>query len=211
MVREFRAADITACTEIVNKVWDFKNRFKPKELASLFQSYYTAGSLAQSNFHVVLEERGKTEGFLFGRCGNRSLYKNEYSGLVGSLRFLYRFIVLRGVSFRRKTYYMKILSVHEKNRRSIEPNKLNEVNLFAVDPATQGQGYGKRLMNKFIEHCRSRGAERITLETDEECNYGFYEHFGFSVIGIFDSPLQKEYSGKSGRCFVYELRLRTDL
>lgn len=79
--------------------------------------------------------------------------------------------------------------------------------MFALAPKTQGKGYGKLLMNAFIEYCNTKKVNRITLETDSECNYRFYKHFGFKIKGEFYSALQKEYSGKSGDSYIYELKL----
>lgn len=207
MIRPFKNSDLTRCAAIVNKVWTFNSKFKPEQLSELFLDYYTGGSLSASNFAVVAEEHNIVKGFLFGKCGNEKLIKTGYSGLWGKIKFLFQLLFLRGVSLKKKWFYLNIAGVHEVNRRKVEPERINEVNLFAVDPDTQGKGYGKLLMNDFIEHCKKENVSRITLDTDGECNTGFYDHFGFKVKGTFDSPLQKEYSGKSGLSIVYELKL----
>lgn len=53
---------------------------------------------------------------------------------------------------------------------------------LAVDPAYQGHGVGSRLM---IDFCRrvDQAAEFTYLETDLARNVGFYEKFGFRVVG----------------------------
>ena len=207
MIRPFKSSDITRCAVIVNKVWNLSSRFRPESLSDLFLDYYTGGTLSASNFAVVAEEHNVVKGFLFGKCGNRNLIKTGYSGLSGKIKFLIQLLFLRGVSMKKKWYYLKIAGEHEINRRKVEPERINEVNLFAVDPEAHGKGYGKLLMNSFIDYCKKENVSRITLDTDGECNTGFYDHFGFKVKGTFDSPLQKEYSGKSGLSIVYELKL----
>ncbi|MBN2440806.1 MAG: GNAT family N-acetyltransferase [Spirochaetales bacterium] len=87
---------------------------------------------------------------------------------------------------------MKI--AHETNRLKAEPNRKYEVTLFAVLPSMQGKGLGKELMNTFINKCIHDGVKRITLDTDEECNYQFYEHFGYHKIAEFYSPIEELYS-----------------
>ena len=207
MLRDFNFNDFSSCVEIVNKVWDFDSRFHPAQLSELFKRVYVGSSLSASNYAVVVEEDLIVKGFLFGNCGKTNLFKNEYSGLSGSRRLLIELLFLKGVKLKKKLYYLDIIGEHEKNRRKIEPSRENEVNLFAVDPNTQGKGYGKTLMNSFIEFCKKQNVKRITLDTDKECNYGFYDHFGFKVKGEFYSPLQKEYSGKSGDSYIYELKI----
>jgi GNAT superfamily N-acetyltransferase len=207
MLRNYEANDFIKCVEIINDVWDFDNRFKPEELSELFKKVYAGGSLAASNYAVVVEEEGVVKGFLFGKCGEENIFGGEYAGFKGSLRFLKQLFLVRGVSLKKKLYYLRILGEHEKNRREVESKRENEVNLFAVTSNTQGKGFGKLLMNSFINECKSKKVTRVTLDTDKECNYGFYDHFGFKVKGEFYSPLQKEYSGKSGESYVYELLL----
>ncbi len=207
MIRPFTYSDLTRCAAIVNKIWNFSTKFKPEPLSDLFLDFYTGGSLSASNLAVVVEEHNVVKGFLFGKCGNEKLIKTGYSGLWGKIKFLLQLFFLKGVSLKKKWYYLNIAAIHENNRLKVEPSRENEVNLFAVDPDTQGKGYGKMLMNEFIAHCRKNNISRVTLDSDKDCNTGFYDQFGFKVKGTFDSPLQKEYSGKSGLSIVYELKL----
>ncbi len=207
MIRDFHYRDIDQCKEIINLVWDFDSRFSPIQLSTLFKTVYVTSSLSESDFAKVIEVDGKIEGFIFGKLGKGNFVKTEFSGFFGMLKLLYKFLFLRGAELKRKAHYLRIMREHDAKRSEIEPNKEVEVNLFAVDPNTQGKGYGKVLISSFVEHCRSKGAHTITLETDKECNMGFYEYFGFKIKGEFSSPLQKEYSGKSGICYVLELEL----
>ncbi|MGD8782059.1 MAG: GNAT family N-acetyltransferase [Ignavibacteria bacterium] len=207
MIREYSQTDFERCKGIINLVWEFDSRFSPNQLSELFKNIYVGNSLSESNFTKVIEENGIVQGFIFGKSGNRNLYKTEYSGFLGRLKVSYDLCTVKGISLKRKMNYIKMINEHEVNRRRIEPNRENEVNLFAVNPNTQGKGFGKLLMNSFIDFCKEKNVTRITLETDKECNTGFYDYFGFKVKGEFYSPLLKEYSGKSGMSFIYELDL----
>jgi ribosomal protein S18 acetylase RimI-like enzyme len=53
---------------------------------------------------------------------------------------------------------------------------------LAVDAHLQGQGIGSLIMR---EHCGRLDAEHVVgyLETDKPTNVGFYERFGFEVVG----------------------------
>lgn len=207
MIRKYEQKDFEKCIEIVNDVWNFDGRFLPSNLSALFKKVYVGGSLSASNFAIVVEEEGIVKGFLFGKCGSKKIINGGYSGILGSLNFLIQLLLVKGVSLKKKFYYLNIMAEHETNRRRVEPTRDNEVNLFAVMQSAQGKGYGKVLMNEFIKECKNEHVNRVTLDTDKECNYGFYEHFGFRVKGEFYSPLQKEYSGFSGDSYVYELQI----
>ena len=151
---------------------------------------------------MVLDEN-IVHGFLFGKCGKKNLIKGEYSRLKGNFKLLRKLFSIKGVSFKKKLLYLNMFSEHDRNRQKIEPNRENEVNSFAVNPNSQGKG----LMNAFIDFYKVKKVKRITLDTDKECNYKFYENFGFKIKGEFYSPLQKEYSGKSGESFIYEINI----
>ena len=206
MIRDLQHKDISFCIDIINSIWDFDSRFLPQELSNLLKNYYIKGSLGDSNFAVVVTEDFNVRGFLFGRCGRAPCFKTEYSGLLGGFRFLWQLLSVRTVALSRKLHFLRIAYSHERNRKQIPVNKTNEVCLFAIGTSTQGKGYGKQLMNAFIDHCKKENASAVSLETDLSSNFGFYEHFGFELRGEFFSPLQMEYSGSSGKTFVYELR-----
>ncbi len=207
VIRDFTQQDTLKCVDIVDAVWQFDERFKPAGLADFFKQTYVGGSLSVSNFAVVIEDSGQVQGFLFGRCGRQPLFKNEYSGTLGYLRSITRFFLLKQVSFKQKCYYLVLITEHERNRLQLE-HRVNEVQLFAVAPNAQGRGYGKSLLGAFIGHCQEHRVHRITLETDQSCNLGFYDRLGFKKIAQFQSRLQQAYSGGSGDCTVLELMLR---
>ncbi|EPM6098484.1 GNAT family N-acetyltransferase, partial [Vibrio vulnificus] len=207
MIREFHHDDLENCKEIIELVWDFDGKIAPIQLSSLFKDIYVTSSLSESNFTKVVVINGKVEGFLFGKVGENDLIRTKYSGFLGRLKLIFELFSLRGVGFRQKMNCLNNMHEHDVNRKKIEPDKSCEVNLFAVNPDVQGGGLGKILMNSFVEHCKSENAHKITLETDKECNMGFYEHFGFKIKGDFYSSLQQEYSRTSGVSFVLELYL----
>ena len=55
---------------------------------------------------------------------------------------------------------------------------------IAIDPALQGKGYGKQLLDGFIEAIQSRAGEEIWLEVRESNTraYQMYEATGFNEI-----------------------------
>lgn len=206
-IRNFTPADYPRCVHIVDAVWHFDERFKPAGLADFFKQTYVGGSLSVSNFAVVIEDNGQVQGFLFGRCGRQPLFKNEYSGTRGYLKAVAQLLLIRQVRLKTKFHYLTLIAEHERHRLQLE-SRVNEVHLFAVAPSAQGHGYGQRLLDAFISHCQQHQVNRITLETDQSCNLGFYDRLGFKKIAQFQSRLQQAYSGGSGDCTVLELMLR---
>ena len=60
-----------------------------------------------------------------------------------------------------------------------------QLNLFVLSKQIQGQGYGRILMNRYIEFCNQYKIENIFLWTDISCNHGFYQHYGFRLYKKF--------------------------
>jgi ribosomal protein S18 acetylase RimI-like enzyme len=205
MIRDYQPSDFDNCVNLVNKVWEFDKHFSPVELAKLFQRIYTGGSLAESNFRKVVEEKDQLKGFLFGKIENQMIPKSEFSGFLGQLKIILKLLSVKGAPFKRKWGYLKKINSHEINRRKVESRRCSEINLFVVDPESQGRGWGKKLINEFMAACQNLDIKRIVLETDRESNFGFYEHLGFKTKGSFYSPLLQEYSGESGETYVFEL------
>jgi len=154
MIRNYKDTDFEACTELVNKVWQFDQHYEPPELAQLFIEIYTGGSLAASNFSKVVEEESCVKGFIFGKIENRPIPKSEYNGLNGQLKILKELFSVPNVSLKAKLSYLNKINTHEVNRRKVENRKSSEVNLFIVDPDFQGSGWGKKLINEFIAICK---------------------------------------------------------
>lgn len=208
MIRRYKEEDLLHCIDIIEKVWRFDDKYKPESLSRLIKDYYLGSSLSLSNYAIIITENNSIRGFLFGNSGSERNLKSPYGGVSGSFRFFINLLFLRKVSLLKKLKILYHGFLHEVRRSRIEPSRKNELILFAVDPASQGKGYGKKLINSFIEYCKDNNASRIILETDEECNYGFYKHLGFIETGRFYSPLQKDFSGKSGDVFVYEMKMK---
>ncbi len=57
---------------------------------------------------------------------------------------------------------MARVNKHEVNRLRAEMHRDNEVQLFAVSPASQGKGYGKALMEAYIRECKRLNVKRVT-------------------------------------------------
>ena len=58
------------------------------------------------------------------------------------------------------------------------------VNLFWVDPALRGRGYGRRLQEYAERYCRSWEADRIELDVSPYNSraVGFYRHLGYRFV-----------------------------
>lgn len=61
-----------------------------------------------------------------------------------------------------------------------------------VEPDFIGQGYGKVLMNDFLDRVKAQGYKRIVLDADPNVE-PFYTHFGFVVIGKLKTAVKNRF------------------
>jgi len=72
--------------------------------------------------------------------------------------------------------------------RAVGPNEKydgeGEILTIAVDPASQGRGYGQRLLQDAIVSARKAGAKKMYLEvaSDNDVAIALYNKFGFKKI-----------------------------
>jgi ribosomal protein S18 acetylase RimI-like enzyme len=62
---------------------------------------------------------------------------------------------------------------------------------IAVSPTAQGRGVGKKLVERWVEEARKRGAQGCYLTTDAENNdavNGFYRSLGWKVEATYPTP-----------------------
>ena len=80
-----------------------------------------------------------------------------------------------------------------------------ELSSLAVDPEASRRGVGARLVHRFADAARARGATHIFLTTDAHANEGvnaFYRRLGFTLARRFEARPGRslnEYSIETGR------------
>jgi GNAT superfamily N-acetyltransferase len=61
------------------------------------------------------------------------------------------------------------------------------LSIVAVDPAAQGQGFGRKLLEPTIAEA-DRGGVTCYLETFGQRNLSFYQRLGFAPVARFTEP-----------------------
>jgi len=70
----------------------------------------------------------------------------------------------------------------ERDIEGGRPEADGEINFFEIDPAYRGKGIGKELLRRFVEHAVSRGASRLSVNSLEFEDWGFYVKQGFTRL-----------------------------
>ncbi len=72
-------------------------------------------------------------------------------------------------------------------------NKKNvKLNFLFVEPEFIGKGYGKLLMNNFLERIRKMDYKKVTLDSDPNA-VEFYERIGFRIVGKLKTKVKDRF------------------
>lgn len=74
---------------------------------------------------------------------------------------------------------------------SIDEKTIKLDNLFIL-PEFIGKGFGKILMNDFLEKANRLGIKKITLDAEPNAE-NFYKNFGFETVGQLESSIKDRY------------------
>jgi N-acetylglutamate synthase-like GNAT family acetyltransferase len=86
-----------------------------------------------------------------------------------------------------------------KTNQSFDAN----VEFLVVSPDAQGMGVGKKLWFDLKETFVGQGIKDIYVYTDTSCNFGFYDHQGFTKIGT--NPLKTQHHEVD--VYLYSIKL----
>jgi len=83
----------------------------------------------------------------------------------------------------------KIIGYYSYLRLILNTVKLD--NIF-IHPEYIRKGYGKFLMENFIERMKKNGYKKITLDSEPNAE-GFYKKFDFTVVGKLESSIKDRF------------------
>ena len=161
--------------------------------------------LLSSDYSGVCCIDDKVVGFLVGRTGKNRLSLRERFDLN---KVSWGFLTGRyGKCKRRLRFSVNFLQTEAKVEfygRKFD----SEVELFVVDGEYRGQGIGQSLMNHFTTHLRHKNRKTLYVYTNIECNWMFYEKYGFIKHRDFHDNVLSFLRGSEtdGYTYYYELQ-----
>jgi GNAT superfamily N-acetyltransferase len=202
--RQWDQGDVEACVDVAFDAWPESARRVSRE----FLRHEIQVARRGSTWAQTVTAGGRPVGLIFGRLNRDFRFADRLRQLYWELKS-YALIALGviGLSGNRFTFLRKLIS-DAINVRRIQPPADGEITFVMLDPAYHGRGIGKRLVENFLAAARQNGAKRLTLVTDEESNWRFYEHLGWkrvrSFLLNFDSYLLR--GRKMGFIYLIDLR-----
>ncbi len=73
-----------------------------------------------------------------------------------------------------------------------ENKKLVKLNFLFLEPEFIGKGYGKLLMNDFLQRVRRMGLQKAILDSDPNA-VKFYEQIGFKIVGKLKTKVEGRF------------------
>jgi ribosomal protein S18 acetylase RimI-like enzyme len=206
--RLFADGDMCRCSEMCAQAWPEIHSVAPAGDGQIAMQAIVEFDRASATWQEVACVSGRIVGMLMGRVdrdvtplgrlkafiGEQLVYLKVFAGLYGKMSDRIE-LIRRGMSDDRA-----------KARNS--PEAGGEVTLFVVDKDHRGKGIGRMMMDRFIRYAKGRGAERITVYTnDPGCNWGFYEKYGFSHYSTFPDSFTSFTAKREVKALIFSIDL----
>lgn len=193
------------CVDLMSDTWDFNRLFPNLRRPNLVNRFFFHEAIADANYsEVIVDDHDAVHGFIFATVAPGVLERLRGAITSLSLRIRAWWHWLTGRLGPRAEAWERIMELSEMTGE-LEAGRLpadGYVNLFFVGSSMRGLGWGKRLMSRVEEACRARGVDRLYLWTDKGCNFGFYDHAGFTRTLEVSSPVLAD-PGPEANGFVY--------
>ncbi|MGI6605399.1 MAG: GNAT family N-acetyltransferase [bacterium] len=162
---------------------DFFAPGNPRIGAALLDIFSLLTQTFDEGFLVVEDEAGQVQGYIVAADNVKRLWINAFrSGLL--CRWLGNWMGGQygiGLTTAARILLNKLCYL----RFEAASGSAAQILSVAVDPAAQGKGYGRALVEAGLKHLKATGAKRVKLEVrpNNAAAVNLYTHFGFAPMG----------------------------
>lgn len=171
----FEDDDLPELISIIERVWYLdgdESKETSRSLATIDISYY----IGVSTHRFIAKQDGQILGLIF--CSNgetpadyEKWQKLEHESTIGAKKLFSK------ADFEDYEIFGEVESrlVHKYWDTNTNDAKW-EITLFCVNPAIKSQGIGGMLFSYILNFMKEQGAKHYFLATDDDCDFGFYQH-----------------------------------
>ena len=205
-IREVKPQDIPAIKTVIAEAWDWVSLIEDAETLKSTIGIYLNQVLYEGTFGRVAVLNDKVIGVIFGSIDGAP---PEYRMLMedGSAHA----VVLLGASETdRKNIYeylSKVRATYEELVSGFIDNYDGTLDFLVLTKEAQGLGIGKSLWVALKSYFEENNATSIYLYTDTECNFGFYEHCGFTKRAEQDVTFAFDGEDFQTSIFLYDIKI----
>ena len=181
--RSIKKSDFKDIKELINDAWAFDNYTKNTDSLLHLLSAFMRTALLNQNYNEVAVINGKVAGLI---CGKFTALGGFWKNIPHIPSLLYHGLLLSVKSNNERRLIKGFYEVHKSYEKLLSESKESfdgELEFFIVHSKYKGLGIGKQLFYNFTEYCKKNSVRNIYLFTDIKCNYGFYDHNGFTKQG----------------------------
>ena len=206
IIRDVEAKDIQAIKHAINDVWCFSELVESEELLDATIGLYLNQILYGGTFGRVAVLDDKVVGVIFGVVnGEEPKYRKLLEdGTAHAIAWL-------GASKTEQEgiyeYFSKQKEVYEQLSNDLLDNYDASLDFLVLAKEAQGLGVGKKLWETLKAYFEEKNAKSVYLYSDTECNYGFYEHQGFTRRRERDTNFEFEGHIFKTTNFLYDLQI----
>ena len=195
----FEDTDLPELISIVERVWYLdgdESKETSRSLATIDISYYIGVST-----HRFVAKHGNTVlGFIFCSNGEDPADFEKWQKLENETTAKAKKL-LSEARFKDYEIFGDVEShlVHDYWNTNTNDAKW-EITLFCVNPAIKSQGIGGMLFSYVLDFMKEQGAKHYFLATDDDCDFGFYQHKGLTCK---DKAAIKSSTKDYGFAYIY--------
>lgn len=198
---------LQSCAEIIRTTWKFEKRLiRPKHPELLYQYYILDCENWSEHLDLLVDVEGTVWGILFGSIEAAPM-RLRLKYLCKQLRneLFIRWHILLGHLGQRRAAFAAVRNIQDTNQLGETTERAfdSEINLFILRPGLRGQGYGRQLMDRYIQFCRQHKLRDAFLWTTIDCTYRFYENYGYRLYKTFRYDSGKEAGAEPNGMIYY--------
>ncbi|CAF1235663.1 unnamed protein product [Didymodactylos carnosus] len=186
---KYHSRFLKSCAQLVQEIWPLEDDLVHASQPHHLFYYYVRNCVDNSTYTDLIVDEENDERILGILVGDheshrscRSMIKNFRNCVI-----LYKHILCSHLG--KRFVALEVVDEMSTISKRIEDECEefdSEINLLVLSKDLQGKGYGRLLMERYIEFCKNdKNIKSIFVWSDISCNYKFYEHYGFRLYKQF--------------------------
>lgn len=199
--------DYPAIKSLINEAFEFYKFIEDEKFLDKCLTIYLRMCLAETTFSSIARKDGKIIGVILGNAKGKVSRLSTLNHIAHTAYHLIQLMFAKKSSKSMLNQYLKVLKTYNQFLSPRKDSFQGSIELFIVSKESRGLGLGKKLVQHLIDYMKANDISDIYLFTDDKCNYGFYDHFGFKRLD--SKPVEMSFASSIStlNVFLYGLSL----
>ena len=185
LIRDVKEEDFPEIKEIIDETWEYSDLFDGERALDAALGLYFNQVLYGCSFGKAAVLDGKVIGVIFGYVNGESpkyrMMQEDNSEYILTLLNM-----PEGERKNINEYMSKLHYTYEKLLNGKKASYDGTLDFLILSEEARGLKIGRKLWDELAVYFKKNDVKSIYVFTDTECNFGFYEHLGFSRKGQQD-------------------------